>query len=396
MAALARLAQLEHRAPGDHLAPVLEEDRDQVLQAAQLRLVVDQRDHVDAEGVLQLRLLVQVVQHHLGHFAALELDDDAQARLVGLVLDVADALELLFLHQLGHALEQVLLVDLVGDLVDDDRLALAAVDVLEVALRAHHYAAAAGAVAFAHAGGAVDDAGGGEVGRRDQLDELVDRRLRVVQQVQAAVDHLVEVVWRNVGGHADGDARRAVDQQVGQPRRQHQRLALRAVVVRAEVDRLLVEIGQHLVRDARDADFGVAHRRRVVAVDRAEVALAVDQHVAHREILRHAHQRAVHRLVAVRVVFADHVADDAGRFLVRPVPVVVELVHREQHASVHRLEAVARVGQGAPDDHAHRVVQIRPPHLLFEADRKYFLGKLSHAVGRRRRAGRRAADRQRA
>jgi hypothetical protein len=49
----------------------------------------------------------------------------------------------------------------------------------------------------------------------------------------------------------------------------------------------------------------------VIAVDRAEVALAVHQHVAHRKVLRHAHDGVVHRLVAVRVVLADDVADDA-------------------------------------------------------------------------------------
>jgi hypothetical protein len=125
MAALARLAQLEHGAAGHHFAAVLQEDLDQILQVAQLGLAVDQRHHVHAEGVLQLGLLVQVVEHHLGHFAALELDHQAHAGLVGLVLDVADALDLLLVHQLGHALLQRLLVDLVGQLVNDDGLALA-------------------------------------------------------------------------------------------------------------------------------------------------------------------------------------------------------------------------------------------------------------------------------
>src|SRR5206468_12589681 len=155
IAAFSRLAQHEHGSAWYDLAAMLEEDLDQVLQVAQLRLVVDQRHHVDAEGVLQLRLLVQVVQHHLGHFAALQFDDDAHARLVGLVLDVADAFELLLVNQLGHALEQVLLIYLVRDLVDDDRLALATVDVFEVALRTHHDLAAAGTVAVAHAREAI-------------------------------------------------------------------------------------------------------------------------------------------------------------------------------------------------------------------------------------------------
>jgi hypothetical protein len=83
----------------------------------------------------------------------------------------------------------------------------------------------------------------------------------------------------------------------------------------------------------------------------------------------------------VRVVLADHVTDDARRLLVRPVPVVVELVHREQDAPVHRLEAVAGIGQGAPHDHAHRVIEVRAPHLLFKADGQGFLGELGHEEG---------------
>jgi hypothetical protein len=200
---------------------------------------------------------------------------------------------------------------------------------------------------LAHAVDAVDDAGGREVRRRDDLHQLVERRFRHLQQVQAGVHHLVEVVRRD-GGHAHRDTGRAVDQQVGQAGGQHQRLFLGAVVVRAEIDGFLVDVGQHFMGDLGQADFGVTHGRGVVAVHRAEVALAVDQHVAQREVLRHAHDGVVDRAVAVRVVLTDHVTDDTRRLLVGPVPVVVELVHREQHAPVHRLQAVARVGQGAP------------------------------------------------
>ena len=208
----------------------------------------------------------------------------------------------------------------------------------------------------------------------------------LLQQVQAGVDDLVQVVRRDVGRHADGDAGGAVDQQVRQLRRQDQRLGLAAVVVRAEVDGLLVDVGEHLVRDLGQADLGVAHRRGVVAVDRAEVALAVDQHVAQREVLRHAHDACRRSTVSPCGWYLPITSPTMrARLLVRPVPVVVQLVHRVQHAPMHRLEAVAHVGQGAADDHAHRVVEIRAPHLLFEADGQGFLGELGH--GRRLQAG---------
>src|SRR2546428_9456636 len=44
----------------------------------------------------------------------------------------------------------------------------------------------------------------------------------------------------------------------------------------------------HLLSDAGQAHLGVAHCRRGIAVHRAEVALSVDQRVAHAEVLRQA------------------------------------------------------------------------------------------------------------
>ena len=127
-----------------------------------------------------------------------------------------------------------------------------------------------------------------------------------------------------------------------------------------------VEVAQKLVRDLLHAHFGVAHRRGRVAVDRAEVAVAVDERVAQREVLREADDRVVHRRVAVRVVLADHLADHAGGLDVLDVPRRAELVHREEAAPVHRLEAVAHIRQRAPNDDAHGVVEVVPRHLLLD------------------------------
>ncbi len=94
------------------------------------------------------------------------------------------------------------------------------------------------------------------------------------------------------------------------------------VVVRLEVDRVLVDIVQQQGGGAGQPHLGVAHRRRVIAVHRAEIALPVDQRHAHGEGLRHADQGVVDRGVAVRVILTHDVADDAGRFAIRPCPAV--------------------------------------------------------------------------
>ena len=109
-------------------------------------------------------------------------------------------------------------------------------------------AAATGAVGVHDAGAAEDAAAGREVGTLDELHEIVGRRLGIGEQVHRRVDDFAQVVRRDVGGHADGDALAAVDQQVGEPRRQHRWLLACAVVGRLHVDGLFVDVGQQLHR----------------------------------------------------------------------------------------------------------------------------------------------------
>ena len=184
------------------------------------------------------------------------------------------------------------------------------------------------------------------------------------------VDQLPQVVGRDVGGHAHGDARGAVGQQVREARRQHHRLHHAAVEVGHEVDRLAVDVAQHLLGDRVEPRLGVAVGGGGVAVDRAEVALAVDQRVAEREVLGHAHHRVVDRRVAVRVVVLQHLAHDAGATSSSRVRREPLLLHRVEDAAVHRLEAVAHVGQRAADDDRHRVVEERAADLVLDVHRR--------------------------
>ena len=172
----------------------------------------------------------------------------------------------------------------------------------------------------------------------------------------------------------------AVDQQVRQLRRQHRRLLLGAVVVVLEVDGLLVDVVEHLGGDRGEARLRVAHRRGAVAVDAAEVALAVDERVAHREVLGEADEGVVDRAVAVRVVLAHHLADDRGALAERAGGRQAHLAHRVEDPAVDGLEAVADVGQGARHDHAHRVVEVAHPHLVLDADGSDVAQVVGHVV----------------
>ena len=107
---------------------------------------------------------------------------------------------------------------------------------------------------------------------------------------------------RNVGRHADGDAGRAVDQQIGNLRRQHDRFLERPVVVRHKINRILVDIFQHFAGDLSHTHFCITHGSRGVAVDRAEVSVTVNKRIARGEILGQADCRVIYGTVTMGMI----------------------------------------------------------------------------------------------
>ena len=203
------------------------------------------------------------------------------------------------------------------------------------------------------------------------LAEFVDRYFRIFQFRHAGVDNFAEVVGRNVRRHANGNATCAVDKQVREFGGENSRLLQLAIIVVAKIDGVVTEIVEQESGDFGKARFRVALGGRRVTIDRAEIALAINKWNTQRKILRHAHQRVVYRQVTVRVILAHHLADDAGALDVLFVPLETKFAHRKQNAAVHGLQAVAHVRQRARDDDAHRVVEIRPLHLLGDCNRAH-------------------------
>ena len=234
----------------------------------------------------------------------------------------------------------------------------------------------------------------GKSGPLDDLADLVDGDRRPVEDRAGRVDDLAQVVRGDVGRHADRDARRAVHQQVGKRRGKDGRLGGRLLVVRGEVDRLLLDVLQELLGSLVEAALRVAVGGRRVAVDRAEVALGVDQRVAHDPGLREAHQRVVHGRVAVGMVVLEHLAHDAGALVVGPVVEQALAQHRVEDPALHGLEAVAGVGQRARDDDRHRIVDVGRLHDVGDVRRQEFFGAGVHGGLGRGWAGLRALRRR--
>ena len=85
------------------------------------------------------------------------------------------------------------------------------------------------------------------------------------------------------------------------------------------------------------------------------------------------------------MILAQALAHDLGALDVLFVVQQPHVVHGVKNAPMHRLQAVANIGQRAADDHRHRIVEIRPPHLVFNVDGLHVGGAGRAAVSSARR-----------
>src|SRR5581483_3787336 len=131
----------------------------------------------------------------------------------------------------------------------DDDLLHAALDFLGVGLAADADDALAGAQVAVDAFAAGDDAAGGKIGALHDLHDFIDGDGGFVDDGAGRGDEFVEIVRRDVGRHADGDAGRAVHQQIRQGGGQNSRLGGGLLVIGGEIDGVFLDVAQQFLGD---------------------------------------------------------------------------------------------------------------------------------------------------
>ena len=326
-------------------------------------LALIERQHDGAEGGLQRGPLEEPLEHALHRRPPLQLDHDAHAVAVRLVAHVAHLVDLALAGESHDLLDDLRLRHPIRHLGHDELLLAAAERLLHDA-GAHDDASPPGAVHVGDPLVAHDEGPGRKVRTLHMAHQVVDRAVGIDGELPDPGRHLAQVVGRDVGAHPHRDPARSVDQQVGHAGREHPGLLALPVEVIDVVHRLAVNVVEQLGGDGLEAGLRVAVGGGRIAIDRAEVALTIDQRIPQREVLHHPHHGIVHGAVAVRVVLAQHIAHHRGRLLVRAIGGQADLVHGVEDPPVHRLEPVAHVGQRPSHDHAHRVVEKRLLHLV--------------------------------
>ncbi|MPN12033.1 hypothetical protein SDC9_159343 [bioreactor metagenome] len=187
---------------------------------------------------------------------------------------------------------------------------------------------------------------------------------------------------RDVCGHAYRDAAASVNQQVGIAGGEHRGLHKGFIEIGHEIHGVLSNIRHHFGAQLGKAGFRIPHGSGAVPIDGAEVALSLHQHIAGVEFLGQAHHRVIDGAVSMGVIFAQHIAHDAGALMEGLIRAEALLVHGIKDAPMHGLQPVPHIGKGAVDNNRHSIGDERFLHLLLNIEGAYagiFFGFLGHS-----------------
>ena len=121
-----------------------------------------------------MRLGVEVIEDHIAYFATAKLDNHAQAVFIGLIAQLSNTFDLLLFNQLGYTLEQTRLIQLVRDLMNDDRVFAFGLVGNDLGFSPDVNTASTCAVSLNNASAPSDDSPRWEVWSWDVSDQVID------------------------------------------------------------------------------------------------------------------------------------------------------------------------------------------------------------------------------
>ncbi len=336
--------------------------------------------HVERNAVLKLGQLEKRFHQQFGiDRAVLRLQNDADV-FSRLVANIVEQWQLLGQKQLCNLLDQARLLNLIWDLGDNNHPG-SAIALFLFPARACAERTTPGAIGFENVGMLFhQNAAGREIGTTHlalqkccrigfrfllqlfplfrRSDEFFNSRFGMIDEIERRRAQLRHIMRRNIGGHADRDASRAIGKQIRECTRKDDGFLVLFIIGRAEVDGVFGNAFKKQRRDLGHTRFGITHRSRIIAVDVAEVALPVHERITHGKILRQTHKRVVNRGVAVWVEFTHNVADDTRTFCIGLIGIESQQAHCMHDAAMNRLQTVAHIRQRTMHDRGQRISEV--------------------------------------
>ena len=320
---------------------MLNKEMKHLFEGEKFRLILMDGQKNDPEGGLHLGMFIKLIEDDLGHLVPFQLDDHPHPFPVRFVANIGNPLDHLLLNQFSDFFDELGLIGLIGKFGDNNVFTFAFSIPLDDRPGSKLDHALSGFIGLANSLSAVDESRlwGSRVREddpsipRERYPGLSIRAIRalivsailwggILVAIPTAIpEEPLTMRFGNLDGRTEGSTERVV-------------------VIRDKIDRFLIDVCQQLGGELGHADLGISHGRRGIAINGAEISLAVDQRITEREILGHSDNGIINRHIAVGMIFTDDIADDSRRFLVGFIPIVAELIHGVKNAAMNGFKTI--------------------------------------------------------
>ena len=198
------LVQVKLSRTRNHFQAVIHVNLNEFLKRQELRQVVDERQIVNAEGGLQLRVFEQIIQNDFGDHILAHFDHDAHTFAARFVTNVRNAIDALIFHEFRNLLTEFGLVDHVRNFGDNNARLAAAIHI-DFGTGTHAHAAMTREVSIANARAATNHATGREVRTGHVLQKVFARNVRIFSHSMNGVCNFAEVMRSHGSRHTHGD-----------------------------------------------------------------------------------------------------------------------------------------------------------------------------------------------
>ena len=230
MLSIPRFFQVEFRSAADDLHLELDIVLQGFLERHNLRLTVMKCEHNHADGILQLSIAKQLIEHHLRIGFLFQIDDDTHTVSVRFVVQRGYRVNLFIFYQLGNLFDQPRFIDHIRNFGNNDAKC-AVLSFLNFGTGAERNLSAAGRICGTDSGSAHNNAAGREVGAFDAFHDFIQRCFGIINQQIYCINHFPQIMGRDIGSHTDRDTGTAVYQQVRITGWQNRRLLQSVIIV---------------------------------------------------------------------------------------------------------------------------------------------------------------------
>ena len=212
-----------------------------LFQAQYLWRTIDNRHHVEGKTGLQRCQFVEIIQNNRSTGIAADINDNPHPITIGFITQGDNAVDFLFMDQIGNPFHHLGFVDHVRNFGNNDPFAPGLFS-LNVDFTTQHNRSAAVFVCVANTGLAHNNATGWKIGSRQCLHQVGGGGIRMIHQHMQGRNRFRQIMRRNIGGHPNRNPGRTVDQQIREARWQNNRFFFGAVVIILKINRVFVDV----------------------------------------------------------------------------------------------------------------------------------------------------------